>query len=295
MYLLVIVTLTMSAISLGSLLFNFVNIYLPDPAVTQCFYDSCASSVRWSISMLVVAFPVLVWAWRFLQKDVKKNPEKDDLRVRKWLLYLTLFVAGVTVIGDLISLINGWLQGELTMQFLLKVVTVFYIAGSIFFYFLRELHHVRSSAHRWVARLAAAVVAVSVIAGFVTAGSPASARDRRLDDQRVGHLMHIQSQIVDIFWTSKGRLPNNLDELRDSVSGFVPPTDPETGAAYEYQRRGDRSFTLCATFTTPTGETDKSIAPYPVMERGEFSDNWEHQAGRTCFDREIDPQLYPIR
>lgn len=33
----------------------------------------------------------------------------------------------------------------------------------------------------------------------------------------------------------------------------------------------------------------------PVMPGSEFDANWEHAAGRTCFERTIDPDLYPPR
>jgi len=293
MYLLVIVVLTMSAVSLGSMLFDFVNHYLPDIAQPLCSYDSCFGSIRSELAFLFVAFGVLVWAWRFIQKDLAAHPEKRDLKVRRWLMYLTLFVAGVTVIGDFVALINGWLQGELTMQFLLKVVAVLFIAGSIFYYFLRELHPERKGNQKYVAWLDIAIVIAALVIGFITVGSPVSARARTLDAQRVSNLEYIQSQIVNVYWTGKGKLPDSLDQLIDPVSGFVPPTDPETGKAYEYIRKGTLQFTLCATFTTiSSGSMNPAPQTYPVGPYGQAG-TWDHGVGRACFDRTIDPQLYP--
>lgn len=289
LYLLVIVVLTMSSISLWSLLVNFVNVYLPDSAQPVCWYDSCAGSIRSALSFLMVAFPVLVWAWRFIRRDVQAHPEKADLRVRRWLLYLTLFVAGIVVIGDLIALINSWLQGELTLQFALKVLAVLLISGSIFSYFLRELHPEKSSRQRVIAGGAIVAVTLAIIAGFLTAGSPGSARDKKLDQQRVNDLSVIQGQIVSVFWTAKGRLPQVLGELEDSVSGFQVPNDPVTKESYEYVPTGSRTFRLCATFVFPSTSTQPVPAYYP-LERGS---TWDHGVGKQCFDRTIDPQLYP--
>ncbi|HTP57017.1 MAG TPA: DUF5671 domain-containing protein [Candidatus Paceibacterota bacterium] len=295
LYLLVIVVLTMSAVALGSMLFDFVNYYLPDIAQPLCSYSSCFGAIRTELAFLLVAFAVLVWAWRFLQRDLAAHPEKADLKVRRWLLYLTLFVAGVTVIGDLVALINGWLQGELTVQFLLKVLAVLFIAGSVFYYFLRELHQERHGRQKYVAWLDIVVVVAALVVGFLTVGSPVSARARNLDDRRVNDLSYIQSQIVNVYWTSKGKLPDDLDQLRDPVSGFVPPTDPESEKSYEYTKVGVLEFTLCATFSTASSGTNAAYPSTPYAVGPGQTGAWDHAAGRVCFDRTIDPQLYPIR
>lgn len=289
MYLLVVVVLTMSTVSLGSLLFDFVNVYLPDAAAPRCAYDSCAGGIRTAFSVLVVAFPVLVWAWRFLQRDIASQPAKAHALVRRWLLYFTLFVAGGVVIGDLISLINNWLAGELTPQFLLKVLAVLVIAGSVFYYFLRELHsESRRGNERWVARGAIVVVIISLALGLKTAGLPSSARDRNLDNQRVNDLQQIQNQIVGVYWAGKGTLPAALADLRDSISGFAAPTDPVTKTPYDYTVTGGRSFRLCAVFTTAS--QSQQSAPRAYYGGG---GDWGHGEGRVCFDRTIDSQLYP--
>ncbi len=296
LYLLTVVVLTMSAVALGGLLFDFVNYYLPDVARPLCLYDSCFSAMRYEMAMLTVAFAVLVWAWWFLKRDLRRFPEKMELKVRKWLLYLTLFVAGITVIGDLIALINGWLQGELTTQFLLKIAAVLFIAGSIFYYFLRELHPDRPGKQRYLAWADIVIVVASIVIGFITVGSPVSARDRNLDSQRVNDLQGIQSQIVN-YWQKKSKLPDNLDQLYDPISGYTAATDPVTRASYTYTKEGTLRFSLCATFTTVSLAKDSVVpvtGPYPVSPYGPGS-NWDHPAGYACFDRVIDPQLYPVK
>ena len=58
--------------------------------------------------------------------------------MRRWLTYVTLFVAACTLIGDLASRVYSLLGGELA-RFLLKVVVVGAIAGAIFWYYLSDL------------------------------------------------------------------------------------------------------------------------------------------------------------
>jgi hypothetical protein len=59
--------------------------------------------------------------------------------VRKWLTYITLYIATGIIIGDLITLLTYVLNGDLTLRFVLKVLAVLLIAGSIFGYYLWDL------------------------------------------------------------------------------------------------------------------------------------------------------------
>lgn len=295
MYLLVVVVLAMSAANLGTLLFQYINLYVPDLTLPACSGTWCQDAIRWSLASIIVVFPVFLWAWRFLQRDVAANPMKADARIRRWLLYLMLFVAGGFIIGDFVALIYGWLQGDLTIQFALKILVVFYIAGSIFYYFLKSLHLQKGYA-KAVGWIAVAVVAASIVVGFISAGSPFRVRLEKQDEQRVTDLQIIQNQIVSVYWQSKGVLPQTLGELNDSISGFVAPVDPKTRQPYEYIRKGELMFVLCATFETENDaksaaiENQRIYPAYPI----DMNANWAHDAGRVCFDRTIDPKLYPV-
>ncbi|OGC87856.1 hypothetical protein A3D70_01345 [Candidatus Adlerbacteria bacterium RIFCSPHIGHO2_02_FULL_54_18] len=108
--------------------------------------------------------------------------------------------------------------------------------------------------------------------------------------------MQIQSQIVYSYYQPKQTLPPSLEALADPISGFIVPRDPESGASYEYKKTGSLSFELCATFTKESRTAQKYEMTRPVAylpEGKEISNNWEHNPGRVCFDRTIDPQLYP--
>lgn len=68
-----------------------------------------------------------------------KDPAKRASRLRKWLTYLTLFVAGMALVGDTAVLIYNMLGGELTIRFLLKVTAIAIIAGGMFWYFIGDM------------------------------------------------------------------------------------------------------------------------------------------------------------
>src|SRR5262249_26242836 len=70
--------------------------------------------IRWDISMIIVAFPLFFFTFRAVTRAVAKDPTKRASRPRKWLTYLTLFVAGTALVGDTAVLIYNMLGGELT-------------------------------------------------------------------------------------------------------------------------------------------------------------------------------------
>ena len=67
------------------------------------------------------------------------DPGKRSSPVRRWLTYLTLFSAACVLIGDVMSLVYSALGGELTARFVLKVLIVGAIAGTVFWYYLLDL------------------------------------------------------------------------------------------------------------------------------------------------------------
>jgi len=301
MHIFAIVLLYISAGSFLTIAFQSINILFPD-AVNQFRFSGAPDQIRWAISAIIVIFPVFLWASRFLRRDIANNPEKADLRIRKWLLYFTIFAAAGFIIGDIVSLVYNFLQGELTIRFLLKVFFVLLVAAAVFWYYLSDLRRKAgefAQKERIFLWAVIVIVIISVVVGFLFAGSPFKQRLIRFDDQRVGDLQVLQGQILN-YWMQKDRLPASLDDLRDSISGFVPPRDPQTAAPYTYRTTGDLSFELCANFNLPSEESpgykSRFAVPYPA---GPYYDpgvsapeSWDHPAGSHCFTRTIDPEIY---
>lgn len=136
LYLVMFAALYTCAWNLGSLAFALVDRAFPDPLVHVWNSDG---SIRWDLSSLIVAFPVFLYTFRLISNTIRQDPTKRGSRPRKWLTYMTLFVATVTLTCDLIYLIYNALGGELTVRFVLKVGVVGIIAGGIFTYFLTDM------------------------------------------------------------------------------------------------------------------------------------------------------------
>jgi hypothetical protein len=137
-YLLLFSTLYVVAYQFGSLLFDFINRAFPDPAssVNERFQRE---SIRFSVSSLIVALPVFLYMSRLTNRETTLDPTKRMSPVRRWLTYLTLFIAACVLIGDVTTLVYSLLGGELTTRFILKVMVVGAIAGTVFWFYLSDL------------------------------------------------------------------------------------------------------------------------------------------------------------
>ncbi|MDZ4348222.1 MAG: DUF5671 domain-containing protein [Xanthomonadaceae bacterium] len=139
LYLILFATLYVAAYHLGSLLFDLITRAFPDPADNDYVVSRLGSSMRWSTASVIIAFPVFLFISRYLAKELARSPIKRLSAVRRWLTYLTLFIAAVVLIGDMTTLVYNLLGGELTVRFLLKVLVAGLIAGAIFGYYLIDL------------------------------------------------------------------------------------------------------------------------------------------------------------
>lgn len=137
-YLVLFATLYFSAFHLGSLLFDLINRVLPDPAFAARYLDP-DDSMRFSVAALIIAFPVFLWMAHSISRDIARNPIKRLSPVRRWLTYLTLFVAACILIGDLTALLYSVLGGEATLRFFFKAIVVALISGAVLLYYLHDL------------------------------------------------------------------------------------------------------------------------------------------------------------
>ena len=126
-----IVALYITAGAFVSLIFDYINIWLPDALNT---YEAQAAygSIRWAIASLVVVFPAYIWSSWALERGYAANPATREIRTRKWLIYFTLFLAAVIIAGDIVGLVYSLLNGDLTVRFALKAGTVLLVSGAVF-------------------------------------------------------------------------------------------------------------------------------------------------------------------
>src|SRR5690606_32968735 len=93
----------------------------------------------WDLAVLIVAFPLFLLAFRAARRGIARDPAKRASPPRKWLTYLTLFVAVCSIAGSLAGLLYDLLGGMLALWFTLKALTVVLIAGGTLAYFLSDI------------------------------------------------------------------------------------------------------------------------------------------------------------
>ncbi len=291
LHLLAIVTLYWSSISFVTLIWQFINRFLPD-VLDYYSADYSLSLIRFAVSALIIVFPVFILVSWFLNKIYVKESAVRESKIRKWLIYLTLFITSLVIIGDLIFVINTFLGGEITARFILKALSIILVAGLIFGYYLNDVRRESpSKLAKYFGYSTGVLVLIVIISAFFAVGSPSSARLVQFDQQKISDLQGIQLQIVS-YWQSKEKLPTSLLDLNDPISSFMVPADPQTKVSYEYNIKdaANLSFELCAKFNQPS-PVNATKAIYPAGAG--IGQNWDHKAGRICFERTIDKQKYP--
>lgn len=274
-YLLIFSTLATWTIALGSMAFTLIDWWLTDtlfsPGYTQAFESY---NIAAAMASMLVAFPIFLLVSRAVVRDARSNPEKLNSPVRKWLTYLALVIAAGVLIGDLIAALTYLLRGEITSRFLAKSCVVLVLSGGVFFYYFFGLRkpeepEVRSRFGRdaWMAAVSGAAVVVMIVLGFAHIGAPSAQRILRADQKRVQDLYQISLQINTHWNTGGKKIPEHLDELRNT-----PLADPITRTAYEYRVKEGSKYELCGVFSAPS-----------KREKSGSNNAWSHPAGRYCY------------
>src|SRR3989344_3566712 len=202
------------------LVFDYINYTFPNPLA---YYpaDPYQSGISGEMASVIVLLPVYLLLMYLIRKDSDRDPSRKEIWVRRWAIILTLFLASVAMIVDLITLLTTFLSGEaLTTAFLLKVAVIILIATGVFMHFFADLKNYwdTNPSRRLFVRVGAAVLAVVTIgSGFVIVGTPAEARLARFDAQKVSDLQSIQSQVV-YYWQARQTLAKTLGELHKSLA-----------------------------------------------------------------------------
>ena len=281
------VTLYVSVGSLIGLVMETIDRLFPDKL--QAWTDPYSSGIRFAIASLLVIFPIFIFITKYTNKDLAQNPEKKNLPVRKWIAYLTIFIAAAVIAGTLIALINTFLSGEISARFMMKIFAILIIFNAVFGYFLNEIRDVSAGKRKMFAWVGISLVVCSMAFGFYIMGSPAAQRKFSFDERRVNDLQNIQYEILN-FWQTKKILPANLEAVRDPIQNVSLPVDPDTEAPYIYEKTSETTFNLCATFGTKVVGSPSA----PSM-MGLVDENWEHGIGQVCFERKIDPARHELK
>lgn len=277
-----LIALYVSITSLIILLFSIINLRFPDEAAYVFENDGARTAIRTCMAVLIVFFPTYLTLTRISNQTRRTEMSGEYTTLTRWLIYISLLVAGGVLLGDLVTLINYFLNGEITTRFLFKVLALLLVVGTSFHYYLLDVRGYftnRAEKAMYFAMGAMVLVLVSLVFGYQYIEKPSEVRERRFDEQQLTDLQQMQSTIENYFNTNN-TLPS---DIATAFGPFPVPEAPTGRDAYQYKVTSDAKYQLCATFAQASTDTEMSYTtPEPNY-------SWLHKAGSWCFDREIIP------
>ena len=270
-----LISLYVSLGALLTLLFSVINATYPDVASSYYFASDYGYTIRASIATLMVFFPAYVILTRFVNK-VRRAESGAYTSFTKWLIYLSLVVGGGVLLGDLVAILLNFLNGELTIRFLLKAVSVFGVVGAAFAYYTldaRGYWHTHEIESKRYGAIAALVVVVIIVLGFMNTQSPADVRQYKLDERTINDLSTIDSAVQE-YYNIEGILPSSIETAYRGVLNI--PTAPEGRDTYTYTITGPLTYELCGEFA------------YASQSNHDwYGTTWAHNEGTWCFKRVV--------
>ncbi len=280
--------------NLINLLFTAINKAFPLINSYSYYYNS-SSSISFPVATLIIFFPIYILLMWLLEKSYASEPEKRHVGIRKWLTFITLFIAGLAIAGDLVTVLYYFIDGqELTVGFLMKILVVLVLAVMIFLYYISDLREKLTSVSKkiWLG-VSVAVILFSIVWGFSVLGSPRTQQLLKYDNQKVSHLVNLNSQIQ-YYYDIKGFLPQTIDDL-STFNSYLTKNDSQTGKPYEYIKISETEYSVCAVFNKNTtddtkGDSYQNTSPTRVLGYDNISET--HPAGRHCFNGVVTPIQY---
>lgn len=267
------------------LIFGIINLMFPDATEGYWVIESAGQNVRLGIAMVLVFFPTYIVLTRIVNKLRRQEKNPAYLSLTKWLIYLSLLVSGLILLGDLVAVILAFLGGEITERFIFKALAVLAVIGAAFHYYIldaRGFWHKNEQKSIMFGIGAGVVVFVALAYGFTNIETPATVREMKLDEKQIQDLQTIEQQLESYLVTSSSTAPVTL---KDAFGSFPIPIAPEGRDDYEYKQT-NVGFDLCATFAYNSFENSDQfstrIDPAMLIKNG---NDWHHEAGKYCFER----------
>src|SRR5512138_3775674 len=194
-----LITLITTVVSFLNLIFATLDKKFPDVlnSVYQYGYSTYNyEGIRIALATLIIFFPVFLVVSYFWKRFIKKGIGHIDEVIKKWLIYIILFLSALVIAIDLVTLVKYFISGEITSRFIYKVLATFVTASIIGkYFFISEFWHGREIIKKLnkIINPTAGIVLVllAIIFSFSVMGSPAKQRLLRLDDRRISDLQNI--------------------------------------------------------------------------------------------------------
>ncbi|PKL72582.1 hypothetical protein CVV26_01040 [Candidatus Kuenenbacteria bacterium HGW-Kuenenbacteria-1] len=281
-----LVALGFTATSIGIIIFQIINKNIVD--ITESFnseYD--IDALKLAISAIIVCVPIFfIMTWQ-INKNLFLGLLDKNSGIRKWLTYFILFASSVVIIGYLISLIFNFLNGELSIKFILKTITAIIISGIVFSYYFYDIKRkivekTKSKISQIYFYGALLIIIATLISSIFFVESPQETRNKKQDYMVAEKIFNIK-RAINSYYFSKKKLPENFEELL--LGGFIQSENeirnPKTKEKVEYKIISEDTYELCANFKTSNKNNHDEHYNYP-------NDQWFHDAGYQCIKKPVE-------
>lgn len=289
LYLMSLLALVFSVIGVGNIIFQLINKHIVDVIhAYRAMYSP--EALKFALSSLLVAAPVYYFSAVNIYRSIVSGKLEKDSGIRKWLTYLIIFVCGVVSVGWLIAIVYSVLDGDLTLKFSLKTLTVVGLAGLVGFYYYRDIKEekfkkgggmvVRNYFYGTIS-----LVFVVIVSGVFFVESPSETRLRRIDNLTLEKFNKIDGAIGE-YYRNNDQLPVNLEELAGEVIYLrgEDVRDVLSDEVFRYETLGGEKYRICAKFNLSNNSKDDPRGNY-------IAEVWPHESGDVCFTKQVNVMM----
>jgi hypothetical protein len=150
-HILLFISLYFLASSVALTLHLYVDKWLPGVLNDATDYYSTASylmssndtlqtiTLRGYLASLLVSCPLFIFFFLNITKRTLKDPTMRNIRSRKILIYITLIIAFLIMLGHVTYLVYALLSGNVDLNLLLHFFVTIFVNGIIFVYYLLQV------------------------------------------------------------------------------------------------------------------------------------------------------------
>lgn len=136
LYGLLFISLGVVALHIVMLGFGIIEQVIPDPFER---YRSSGGTLRWPIATLIAFLPLFL----YLNRRANRRDADETLRqrslVRRWVASVTMLVALLVLLGDLVTVVYVFLSGDMSARFVAKAALVAVMGGLVLAYYRDEM------------------------------------------------------------------------------------------------------------------------------------------------------------
>ena len=276
-YLLSLISLGAMALGLGIIVFEVLDKVFVD--VSNSYFSMQA--LKTAFSTLLISTSIYYVCSHLLSKSIKKQELSLESSLRKWLIYLILLVTSIVMLVWLVSILNSFLNGEMTIKFILKALTALIISAMIFSYYLYNIRQKvvkKKDKIKTIFFVASLLLVVfSLTLAIVHMESPQITRDKKIDENTLRDFDTINMN-VNMYYNNK-ELPESLQELKSDSNLNSDLGSVVSHEDIEYNKLSEAEYELCADFKTSNLNDENTNLRY--------GSNRLHDKGYDCIEQKI--------